>query len=108
MTEIEYLIERQSNMSPTIERIEDEVCKAFEITIEELHSNTRKRPIPIARYFVWYFAKRNSIFQNIVKMGLHFNKDHATVLHGLHLVADLIAFDKHYKEIHNKLLIEIG
>lgn len=81
----------------TIDHIQSSVCDYFDLTINELHSKSRKREIVQARQIAMYFAKKltkHSLTTIGSKIG---NKDHATVLHANRTVKNLMDTDKRFK-----------
>jgi len=78
----------------TIEHIQDVVCKYYNLTLEQLHTETRKREIVQARQIAQYFAKQLTKYSLKVigeKIG---NKNYATILHAIKVVNNLIDTDK--------------
>ena len=62
-----------------------------------LQSKTRKREIVQARQISMYFAKRLTKF-SLAKIALETGKkDHATCLHGIKTVNNLMDSDKHFR-----------
>jgi len=82
----------------TVEHIQGLVCDYFDITLDKMHSKTRKREIVQARQLAMYFSK------NFTKSSLAYigskcgNKDHATVLHACKTVKNLSDTDKAFKK----------
>lgn len=92
---------------PTIEYIQEVVCKYFNISTEILHANTRKRESVQARQTAMFFSKnltKNSLAIIGKAIG---DKDHATVLHACKTINNLIDTDRFFRsqieEIEKKL-----
>lgn len=91
----------------TVEKIRDVVCSHFNLTLESILTQSRKREVVQARQIAMYLSKQytkhslSSIGQTIGK------RDHATVLHACKTVNDLMSTDKGFKssvlEIEEKL-----
>jgi chromosomal replication initiator protein len=82
----------------TVDYIQKIVSDYFNIPIDKIHSNTRKREIVQARQLAMYFAKnytKSSLAAIGSKCG---NKDHATVLHACKTVRNLSETDKGFKK----------
>ena len=93
----------------SIDYIQKIVCDYFELPLELLKSKTRKREVVQARQLAMYFSKQftKSSLSNI---GMHCGgKDHATVLHAVKTVDNLVSTDKQFKkfveDINKKLSI---
>jgi chromosomal replication initiator protein len=90
-----------------VELIQNIVCKYFDISKEVLVSKTRKRNIVQARQIVMFLAKKHTK-KSLVKIGKeNGGRDHATVLHALKTVKNLMDIDKEFNgyvsEIDRKL-----
>lgn len=93
----------------SIDYIQKVVCSYFNVQVEMLLSNTRKREIVQARQIAMYFSK-NLTKASLATIGAQIGgKDHATVLHACKTVNNLIDTDKRFKnqvdEIEKKLKI---
>ena len=88
---------RNSKREISVDYIQKMVCDYFNISVEQMHSTSRKREIVQARQLAMYFAKtmtKNSLASIGVDIG---GKDHATVLHAVRTVKNLIDTDKHFR-----------
>lgn len=91
------------------------VCDYFGITPYELFQNTRSREVVYQRFFYFLFCRKYTkqstfkIGDLAVKYGRNKPLDHATVLHGVNTMYDLIRYDKPldscYREI-NELMLD--
>jgi chromosomal replication initiator protein len=80
-----------------VEYIQKIVCDYFNINLDTLNSKTRKREIVQARQLVMYFAKEYTK-SSLAMIGMHCgNKDHATVLHAVRTVNNLLETDKQFR-----------
>lgn len=80
-----------------IEDIKQKVCKYFNLPVEMLQSNTRKREVVQARQIAMFFSKsltKSSLAVIGAQIG---DKDHATVLHACKTVNNLIDTDKRFR-----------
>jgi chromosomal replication initiator protein len=81
----------------SIDYIQKVVCDYFNLPLELINSKTRKREIVQARQLAMYFAKKHTK-SSLATIGLHCgNKDHATVLHAVRTVNNLIETDKQFR-----------
>lgn len=88
---------RNSRREISIDYIQKIVCDYFNITIDQMHSSSRKREIVQARQLAMYFAK-NLTKASLASIGSEIGgKDHATVLHAVRTVNNLIETDKHFR-----------
>ena len=80
-----------------IEYIQKVVCDYFNISLDTLTSKTRKREIVQARQLVMYFAKEYTK-SSLALIGTYCgNKDHATVLHAVRTINNLLETDKQFR-----------
>jgi chromosomal replication initiator protein len=93
----------------SVDYIQKVVCSYFNVTIEAVQTDTRKREIVQARQVSMYFAK-SLTKSSLATIGSQIGgKDHATVLHACKTVNNLIDTDKNFRtqidEIEKKLKI---
>jgi chromosomal replication initiator protein len=91
----------------SIDYIKKIVCSYYNIPIDSLQQNTRKREIVQARQLAMYFSK-NLTKSSLTSIGMQIGgKDHATVLHAYRTVLNLMETDKVFRhqveEIERKL-----
>ncbi len=81
----------------SIDYIQKVVCDYFNFPVSVINEKTRKREIVQARQLAMYFSKKHTK-SSLATIGLHCgNKDHATVLHAIRTVNNLIETDKQFK-----------
>jgi chromosomal replication initiator protein len=100
---IDYHIEkyeaRVKSDKMTINKIRKVVCDFFEIEENHLVLKTRKREIVQARQICHHFARKYTK-RSFSEIGRSIgNKDHATVMHSLKVVNDLMDTDREYREM---------
>ena len=73
--------------------IEDEARELLQIvsdiskrSIEQIKSASRRSPLPVCRYLVFYELRLRGYAT--VEIGEQLNRDHASVLHGCKVIAD--------------------
>ncbi len=87
----------------SIDYIQKVVCDYFNLPVELMISNTRKREIVQARQLAMFFSKKLTK-ASLATIGLHCgNKDHATVLHACRTVTNLQETDKQFKQYIDEL-----
>ena len=80
-----------------IETIQKVVCEYFSLPLDVINSKTRKREIVQARQLAMFFSKKHTK-SSLATIGQHCgNKDHATVLHAVKTVNNLVDTDKKFK-----------
>ena len=81
----------------SIDYIQKVVSDYFDIPVDIINSKTRKREIVQARQIAMYFSKKYTN-SSLAAIGVHCgNKDHATVLHAVRVVNNLLDTDKQYR-----------
>lgn len=88
-------------------RIRKTVAEYYDVTEESLKSKKRTANINKARQVAWYISSIVTD-ETITKIGLEYNRDHATVLHGCEKIKNDLTTDKkldeEIKEIKDKLI----
>ena len=88
---------KNSSKEISIEYIQKLVCEYFEVPVELLKSQTRKREIVQARQISMYLAKSHTK-SSLKSIGMHFGgRDHSTVIYACQTVEDLIDTDKKFR-----------
>lgn len=87
--------------------VEQAVARSYDVTMQELHSGTRKREIVEPRQIVMFFGYR-MLKMRLSKVGAHFVKDHATVSHAERKVKELYQTSKPYRNRMNEFLVQFG
>jgi chromosomal replication initiator protein len=96
----------------TLEHIKKCVADHYEVPIDKLKSQTRKRNIVLARQLSMYFAK-NITNHSLKAIGDSFGgRDHSTVIYSVRAVNDMIDTDAEFKRtvtvIEKKLRLPVG
>ena len=98
---------KTSNRTISIDKIQKVVCDYFELSMDVLHSKSRKREIVQARQIAMYLAK-NYTKNSLQNIGLQIGKrDHATVLHACKTVNNLMDTDKSFKSSLKELELKL-
>lgn len=81
------------------EEIANIVSKGLNISLSDMRSKTRKRPVVEARQIAMYLIRKHTdeIFSNIGKMFV--GRDHSTVIYACQTVQDLIDTNKFFKNL---------
>jgi chromosomal replication initiator protein len=92
----------------TIDEIKKIVCEYYELTLDKLLSNTRKREIILPRQIAMYLSKNHTKYSSAQIGDQIGGKDHTTVLHAWKTVKNLIdtnkAFKKTMEDLESRLL----
>lgn len=81
-----------------VDFIQKTVADYFGVPVNLLKDKTRKKEIVTARQVAMYFTKEHTN-HSLKTIGYHFGgRDHATVIHSVQTVSDLIDSDKKFKE----------
>ncbi len=89
----EYGIRQDNQMS-----LELGIIRAYKNAIEDILiigrdstlDKTRKKNIVEARFIIWYLIRKDFSGITLKKIGEYFSKDHATIIHGIETVRDLL------------------
>jgi len=88
---------KNSKKNISIEYIQKIVCSYFNVPMDSIQTNTRKREIVQARQISMYFAKQLTKL-SLTSIGSQIgSKDHATVLHACKTVNNLLETDKKFR-----------
>lgn len=72
------------------ERVKQEVSKYFKIPVKVLESKEKSREVVEARHIAFWIL-RNTFECTLPKIGRSFNRDHATVMHGLDKISGMLS-----------------
>lgn len=102
-----FLLAKEININHhydnTIIGIQKAVCNYYNIDLQKLHANTRKREYVLPRQIAMYFCKKltklsfREIGENIG------NKDHATVIFAIKTIKNLIETNRQFRNQINEL-----
>jgi chromosomal replication initiator protein len=81
----------------SIDYIQKVVCDYFKISVSEIFSTSRKRDIVQVRQTIMYFSKKYTELSLAIIGKRCGNKDHATVLHAIRIITNLISTDKEFR-----------
>lgn len=88
-------------------RIIRRVCEYYEVMPKQLFGSSRKRKFVEPRYMAWYLMRKHTDL-TLKTMGNIFDRDHATVLHGLRAIQGWIDNDREmdfkYNALESKLI----
>ena len=87
-----------NHKNPAISSIVNSVVNVTGIEFIKIQSVTRKREILYARHLFCYFARKRTKL-SLQEIGNILNRDHATVLHSVKTVKDLLTYDREFIEI---------
>jgi len=89
---------KKINREVTVDSIKDLVANHFDVPVEKLQSQTRKRSVVIARQLSMYLAK-NLTNKSLKSIGENFGgRDHSTVIYSCKAVRDLMDTDLIFKD----------
>jgi chromosomal replication initiator protein len=92
----------------SVDFIQKEVSKYFDMDVATLQSKTRKRHVVQARQLAMYFAKRLTK-ASLASIGSQIgHRDHATVLHACKTVDNLTETDKQFKKYVDDLMKKLS
>lgn len=82
---------------PGLKTLDELVCQAFKITIEQLKERRNKRNGADARKFLMWYLKNNSKY-SYAKIGeMYGERDHATVMTAVKKAAELREVNKEFR-----------
>lgn len=81
----------------TIERIKEAVSEVFAISMKDIMSRRRLKPMVRARHAIAYAAKKLTD-ESYLQLGAALGRDHSTIVSGVKRAEDLILADKAYAE----------
>ena len=86
-----------------VDFIQKTVADYFSVPVALLKDKTRKKEIVTARQVAMYFTKEHTN-HSLKTIGYHFGgRDHATVIHSVQTVSDLIDSDKKFRDLISEL-----
>ncbi len=67
----------------TVRHIQEVVCDSFRISMEDLHSRSRRKEIATARKVAMFLCRQYTT-QSLVSIGQSFKRSHSSVVHAVH------------------------
>lgn len=105
---VDKIIVKNNKKALSPDSIQDIVAKYFDISIQDLQSKTRKRHIVQARQLAMSLTRKYCSKISLVDIGKRIGgRNHATVLHAIKTVDDLVETDKEFKKYFSDLTKEI-
>ena len=98
-----YMIEEPVKVAVSVALIQKVVGRHFQITVEQMKSESRIKEIRKARDVGYHVATLITL-QSINGIGRMFNKDHTTVMHAMKKSKKLLAEDKDYAALIDDLV----
>jgi hypothetical protein len=96
----------KTNNWSELERIQKIVCKAWQVDEQEIPKKNRMAEVKTARQLIMYFGYISGSC-NYHFIGRFVKKDHATVIHGVKIIENLLSTDHNFREhvskIHKKI-----
>ena len=86
-----------------MDRITDAVCAYLDIPKARILSKSRERHLVDARRMI-YNMIRSTYGYSLNSIGIHFKKNHATIIHGIRTHKHLCKYDSHYKKYYSEAL----
>jgi chromosomal replication initiator protein len=80
----------------------------FGVNREQIQSQNRLRAIVEARHVLFYLMRNSRFDFGVTEIGLIFNRDHTTVIHGVKQINNLIQFNKEYRNTIEKLMFKMS
>lgn len=90
-----------------IKEIEKTVADILNVTVDQMHTPTRRREVVWARHFVMYYCVN---FYNWTYIGIayYFKRHRTTVNYILQKVPEMIEYDKEFAAIWRKIINTLG
>jgi chromosomal replication initiator protein len=107
VTELVEIVKGENYTKHLEKDIKDIIEKVYESTgipFAELKSNSRKRPVTLARQYAMYqiYDQLYTKAYTLEEIGKVFNRDHSTVLHSIKMIRQLIETNEYQTmKIHN-------
>jgi len=79
---------KQLSPTMTIDELEDKVCPILGISKEAIHSQLRMRDVVNARFIIFWILYNHGYTYSLI--GCYYNRNHATVIHGVKLIDELL------------------
>jgi chromosomal replication initiator protein len=96
----------------TLTKITAFVCLIHKVTLEDVKSPTRERPVAKARHDAIFLCRQLTDF-TLCEIGAFFNRDHSTVISSVRLVASDVArsfelLDQAFRRLGLRVRQEVG
>jgi len=80
------------------------ICKIWQTDITEIKGKRRQRHLVESRALLsWFYVRKKQM--RLVEAGKKTNRNHASVIHHIKIVDNLLLYDKEFKEKFNQVII---
>lgn len=100
-------VEKQSKKELTIEDVKQSVCDHFNLKVSQIDSRSRTQRISYARQMAMYLAEQLTNTSHMQIGRLIGNRNHATVIHALKQIKDMMAVEEKVREDVEELMMKI-
>ncbi|ERJ85090.1 replication initiator protein DnaA [Peptostreptococcaceae bacterium oral taxon 113 str. W5053] len=100
----QLLQKEEKKITPLL--IKEQICKTYNISMEELLSKTRSKNIAFPRQICMYLFRELTDL-SLVNIANEFGRDHTTVIHGIEKIKSMIIKDVDFKETVENLIQKI-
>lgn len=88
---------------PKIDKVNESVCELYGINVLDLKIHTKRSDIVEARQIAMYYRK-TQMYEKPVRIAEAYTFDHATVLHAVKQISNLLSVDNKFKTNYNEFL----
>ena len=100
-------VEKHSKKELTIEDVKQTVCEHFNLKVSQIDSRERTQRIAYARQMAMYLAEQMTDNSHIQIGRIIGNRNHATVVHALKQIKDMMNVEDHVREDVEELTMKI-
>ena len=91
----------------TIDKIVEEVSRTYNISVDDIYSNSRTADVALARQVSMYII-REVMKISTPEIGKKFNKDHTSVIHNINKIKSLIKNNENEKKIIDDIIKNVN
>jgi chromosomal replication initiator protein len=100
-------VEKHSKKEITVEDVKQTVCDHFNLKVSQIDSRERTQRIAYARQLAMYLAEHMTHTSHMQIGRLIGNRNHATVVHALKQISDMMTTDHHVRDEVEELTMKI-
>ena len=103
----DFMEKEKSRKKVTIDEVKNCVCRKYGVTLEQILSPERTQSIVTPRQLAMFISRKFTT-RSLPEIAKHFDKSHATIIHGVKNIANRLDVDTELKQNLEEILDELG
>jgi chromosomal replication initiator protein len=103
----DFIEKEKSRKKLTIDEVKNCVCRKYGVTLEQILSTERTQSIVTPRQLAMFISRKFTT-RSLPEIAKHFEKSHATIIHGVKNITNRLDVDPELKQTLEEILDELG